>query len=395
MIVADGATEGIRKHDLENLEVMITQLRIKVEALDDMRPPSSSSAEDPQARAGIERVEAMLKDVQASMIELAAKEQTSQEETTTKTDFVALETLLRNTKAQLDDLVSAEGEGFARTAHIDSVEEVTKEIRDSVHEIVADTASKEDFNLLEALLKEVRSGLEDLRERGVGGDAGEKLAKADIETIEGHCGDIKTAIEELPLADPETLPTKSDIEALGDLVSTFKAKMEEDSELAAQAFEARKIEHGGIADKVEEVKMFLDDVRAELKAKVSDSRHSIEELAKALEIISESIENNETSSQVKELAETIAREFEVAQGLAAETKSDHESRHQAVLEKHDEHKAGIVGELITKIDERFDEIMSKYDDAQMAAEAKERAMGEKRHRPGGSHQGNKSGDRGR
>ena len=377
VIVADGATEGIRKHDLENLEVMITQLRIKVEALDDVRPPSSSSAEDPQARAGIERVEAMLKDVQASMIELAAKEQTTQEESTTKTDFVALETLLRNTKAQLDDLVSAEGEGFARTAHIDSVEEVTKEIRDSVHEIVADTASKEDFNLLEALLKEVRSGLEDLRERDMGGDAGEKLAKADIETIEGHCGDIKTAIEELPLPDPETLPTKSDIEALGDLVSNFKSKMEEDSELAAQAFEARKIEHGGIADKVEEVKMFLDDVRVELKAKVSDSRHGIEDLAKALELISESIGNNETLSQVKELTETVAREFEVAHGLAAETKSDHESRHQAVLEKHDEHKAGIVGELITKIDERFDEIMTKYDDAQLAAEAKEKAMGEK------------------
>ena len=377
VVVAEEGVEGIRKHELENLEVMITQLRIKVDALDDMRPSSSTSAEDSLAREGIGRVENMLRDVQTAVSEIAEREQTVQAETTTKSDFVAVETLLRNTKAQLDDLVSAEGQGFARTVHIDSVEEITKEIRDSVQEIASEAASKEDFNLLEALLKEVRLGVEELREKGEGAEPSERMTKADIETIEAICNDTKAQLSELPLPDIETLPTKSDIETLGELMSAFKDKVGEDSELTAQAFEARKIEHGGIADKIEEVKMFIEDVRGELKAKVSDSRHGIEELAKALEDISEAITNNEVSNHVKELAETVTREFETVHGVAAENKTDSESKHLSILEKHDEHKANIVSELVNKIDERFDEIMTKYDDAQLAAEAKERAVGSK------------------
>ena len=356
---------------------MITQLRIKVEALDDMRPSSSSSAEDAVAREGIGRVESMLKDVQATVVEIAEREQTTQAETTTKSDFVAVETLLRNTKAQLDDLVSPEGEGFARTVHIDSVEEIAKEIRDSVQDIAGEAASKEDFNLLEALLKEVRFGLEELREKGVGGEPGEKVTKPDLEAIEALCMDTKNHLGDLPLSDLGTLPNKSDIETLGELMSAFKAKVEEDSELTAQAFEARKIEHGGIADKIEEVKIFMDDVRHELKAKVSDSRRGIDEVAQALENITETVNANEASSQVKELAENFTREFETIHAHAAENKSEHESRHLTVLEKHDEHKASVIGELVTKIDERFDEIMTKYDDAQIAAESKEKALGDK------------------
>ena len=377
VVIAEGGVEGIRKHDLENLEVMITQLRIKVEALDDMRPTSSSSREDAVAREGIGRVESMLKDVQASVIEIAEREQTTQAETTTKSDFVAVETLLRNTKAQLDDLVSADGEGFARTAHLESVEEVTKEIRESVHAIVGEAASKEDFNLLEALLKEVRIGLEELREKGVAVEPSERITKTDIEAIEALCMDTKHQLAEFPNPDLESLPTKSDIGTLGELMSAFKSKVEDDAELTAQAFEARKIEHGGIADKIEEVKLFMDDVRHELKAKVSDSRHGIDELVQALESVSETLNANETSNHVKELVETVTREFEAIHGHAAENKSEHESRHLAVLEKHDEHKAGIVSELIAKIDERFDEIMIKYDDAQSAADSKAKALDNK------------------
>ncbi|MCJ1470752.1 hypothetical protein MMC07_009399 [Pseudocyphellaria aurata] len=385
VVIADGEVEVLRRNDIENLEVMITQLRIKVESMDNVpQPPPAASAapsappntEEVVVKEDLEEIEVLLRDVQATVTELSQREQKEREDTVTKDDTEAIETLLRNTKAKIDDMLSTEPESVARVVQVEIVEAVIKETLDAVNEFGRDSASKEDVGILEAQLKEVCAGVEDIRETVLNDNNGDRVHKSDIEVLENLCMDTKSHIEELVLPDVETLPTKVEIEVLGDLFRGFSGRREEDAELTARAFEARKIEHGGIADKIQDVKLFLDDVRGELKAKLDEDSYSIQELAKTLETFTETVVGTDAIPLVNELKETVSREFEAIHGAFAGSELEREQKHNNLLEKHDEHKAAIITELHSKIDERFDEIMTKYDDAQIAAGEKEKSFQE-------------------
>ena len=376
VIVADPEAGGLRRNDIGNLEMMITQLRIKVEALDNMPPPPAAhhSAEGAIAKEHIEELEAMIREVQASVADIVQRERVQNVNGATKDDTEAIETLLRNTKAKIDEIGSSDPEGLAKVAHIDCLESILSETRDAVHEYGSDGASKKDIDVLEALLKEVRAGLEDMRERISHDDAGDRVNKADIEALETLCMDTKTQIAELELPDVESLPTKADIEVLNGLIQGFALQADEKHELTAQAFEARKIEHGGIADKIEDVKLIFEDVRDELKARIAESHHSVQDLARALETVGESIMAADSTTTANELLDTVKREFESVHSASASGKEQSEQNHTILLDKHIEAKYAIIKDLSTKIDERFDEIMTKYDDAQLAAKEKERAL---------------------
>ena len=378
VIVADPEAESLRRNDIGNLEMMITQLRIKVEALDNIPPPAAAhhSAEGAIAREHIEELESMVRDVQASVADNNQRERIQNENSATKDDMEAIETLLRNTKAKIDEIGSSDPEGLAKVAHLDSLESILNETRDAVHEYGSDGASKKDIDVLEALLKEVRDGLEAMREKSFNEDPGDRVSKTDIEALETLCMDTKTQIAELELPDVETLPSKADIEVLNGLIHDFTQQADEKHELTAQAFEARKIEHGGIADKIEDVKLIFEDVREELKARITESHHSVQDLARALETVGETIMAADSTATVNELLETVKREFESVHVASVSGKEQNEQNHTIVLEKHVEAKHAIINDLSTKIDERFDEIMTKYDDAQMAAQDKERAFGD-------------------
>lgn len=382
VVIADGEVEGLRRNDIENLEVMITQLRIKVESMDNVpppppappAPPAPPSMEGVVVKEDLEGIEVLLRDVQATIAELSQRDQKEREDVATKDDTEAIETLLRNTKAKIDDMLSAESESVARVGQVEVVEGIVKETLDAVNEFGAGSASKEDVGMLEALLKEVCAGVEEIRERVLADDTGDRVHKSDIETLESLCTDTKTHIENLVLPDVDTLPTKVEFEVLGDLIKGFADRREEDAELTARAFEARKIEHGGIADKIQDVKLFMDDVRGELKAKLDEDGYNIQELAKTLETFTETVVGTDAIPLVNELKEVVTREFESVHGAFAGSELEREQKHNYLLEKHDEHKAAIITELHSKIDDRFDEIMTKYDDAQIAAEEKERAF---------------------
>ncbi|KAL9132967.1 MAG: hypothetical protein Q9175_005855 [Cornicularia normoerica] len=379
VIVADPEAEGLRRNDIGNLEMMITQLRIKVESLDNMPPPpvAHQSAEGAIAKEHIEGLEAMVGDVQASVANFVQQERVLNENNATKDDTEAIETLLRNTKAKIDEIGSFDSEGLAKVAHLESLESILNETRDAVHEFGSDGASKKDIGVLEALLKEVRAGLEDMRERNSNEDAGDRVSKADIEALETLCMDTKTQIAELELPDVETIPTKADMEVLNGLLQDCTQQADEKHELTAQAFEARKIEHGGIADKIEDVKLIFEDVREELKARINESHHSVQDLAKALKTVGETIIAADSTAKVNELLETVKREFASVHSASARGEEENEQNHTILLDKHIEVKDAIINDLNTKIDERFDEIMTKYDDAQLAAQEKERALGGK------------------
>lgn len=375
VVIADGEVESLRRNDIENLEVMITQLRIKVESMDNVpsppppTQPATSSQEAGIVKQDLETIEAALQAVQMTVTELSQRD-----DAVTKDDTEAIENLLRNTKAKIDEMLSAESEGLARVAQVEVVESIIKETLEAVNEIGTGNASKVDMDILEALLKEVCAGVEEIREKVMTGDVGDRVCKSDIEGLETLCMDTKTHLQELVLPDVDTLPTRNDIELLRDVITGFGERREEDAELTARAFESRKIEHGGIADKIQDVKLFLDDVRVELKAKLDEDGYSIQELAKTLESFTETVAGTDAIPFVNELKELVGREFESIHGSLAGSELEREHKHNTLLERHDEHKATVIAELQSKIDERFDEIMTKYDDAQFAAEEKEKAF---------------------
>lgn len=379
VIVADGEAEGLRRNDIGNLEMMITQLRIKVEALDNMPPPPTShqTTYSPVSMEHFEALEAMLRDLQATVADLAQRERSEVENAVTKDDTEAIETLLRNTKAKLDDIAPSESDGLARLSHIESLESILVETRDAIVDFGSDGASKKDMAVLEALLQEVRAGLEETRERTPADDTKDLVNKTDIEALETLCMDTKTQIAELELPDVETLPTKAELEMLSGLVTSLSEQVTEQHELTAQAFEARKIEHGGLGDRIEDTKSVLEDVREELKTKIAHGNHTLEDLTKTLDAMGETILAADATATVSELIEIVKREFETTQSSSASIKEAGDQNHAVLLERHAEHKNAIIGDLNNKIDERFDELMTKYDDAQLAAQEKERAMGEK------------------
>lgn len=376
VVIADENIAGTyRSSDIANLEMMITQLRIKVEALDNM--PSSTEAGDGAAsRQHIESLESMLKEMQSSIAEsiadIAQRDKSPDESLATKEDVDALETLLRNTKAKIDDLASSDAEGIAKVNHVESLEAAVNEARDAIQDLGSDSASKKDFGVLEALLQEVRVGLEELREKGLEGV--ERVTRSDFEALETLCMDTKIQIDELALPDPETLPTKEEIAVLTETVRSFNDQVAEGHALSAQAFEARKTEHGGIADKIEDVKLIFEDVREELKARIDDNHNTVKDVAETLESMATSIAAADATASLDDIRQIITKEFDSARQSSDSTKDYHESNHLLLLEKHDEQKSAIITELNARLDARFDDIMTKYDDAQLAAKDKERVV---------------------
>ncbi|KAL8702967.1 MAG: hypothetical protein Q9201_003871 [Fulgogasparrea decipioides] len=381
VVVADvehANVHNLRRDDIENLEVMITQLRMKVEAFDNMPPPppqpTPEAADGTALKVDLEGIETTLQELQASIAELAQRERSQPDEAATKYDTEAIETLLRNVQAKIDEVTTLEPDGLARTTHVEALEATMLETRDAFHDLNtrldSHSVSKGDLEMMEELLKDLRAGLDEMREKVTASEVGERVHKTDIEAVEALCLDMKTQ-----LPDAATLPTKAELESITGLLKDFTSRTEEDTDLTAQAFEARKIEHGGIADKIEDVKGFLDHVREELKTKIEGGKNSVEDVVKTLENITETIVSIDATASVQELTEAVNREFERLHGSAEEAKLEFEQKHERLLEKHGEHKDTIIAELSSKVDARFDELMTKYDDAQLAAEAKEKTFG--------------------
>ena len=370
VVIADPNVEKLHKNDIGNLEMMIAQLRIKVEALDNMPQPPVSHPSDNMVREHMQGLEDTLHDVQASFADLGQREQS---QSMSREDIEAFETLLRNTKAKVDDLASGDADGLAKVSHFESMESQLNETRDALTNLECDLASKKDIGVLEASLKEVQIGLEELLGKGPGLSEVEAVSKTDFEALETLCMDTKTQISELPLPDPEHIVSKEEVLVLDELLRKLDREGAEQQELQAQAFEARKIEHGGLADKLEDLKLIFEDVREELKVNIKDGNQGVSDLAQTLDTVAETIMAADTTASVDELRELVKTEFEASRKGVDDIKDHNEQNHKILFDRHATHKDEIIGDLKARLDVRFDELMTKYDDAQFAAKEKEKA----------------------
>ncbi|RMJ28161.1 hypothetical protein PHISP_00938 [Aspergillus sp. HF37] len=367
LMLADESNAG---GGIDGLKTLITELHAKVESMDTTSRDAGPS-HDTLKREHLDELLVGLQDIQSSISEGGTRGASLDESAARKEDTDAIETLVRNTKAQLDELSFPPADELAKAEHVAVLEEVVKETKDSIADLStrfeAEGPTKSEIGTLETLLKDMWVALDELRgKEGQNEEDNEKLSKSDIQTVEAMIFEVKSQIDDLKLPDAETLPTKTEIQELSALVTDFREKVEAEHEMTGQGFEARKVEHGGIADKIEEAKMIVGNIGDELKSKLDGSSEGFAELKELLEGLAASTESFTTVENVKDLTELINREFERARGEHDANKLETEERHTAAVTKHDESRAAIIVELGSKIDERLGEVFAKYDEAQTA-----------------------------
>ncbi|CBF74450.1 hypothetical protein AN4223.2 [Aspergillus nidulans FGSC A4] len=381
LILADEASKA---SEIEGLKALISQIQVKVDAIE-AAPRAPDFPENLLKKEDMDEVLAGLHELQTSVTEIASREKPTDANVAKKEDTDAIETLLRNTKSQLDEMVFPAPDEIARAEQLGTLEEIVKDTKDVVTEIYgrleAEVPTKTEIGTLETLLKDMWIALDESKGKEGGKDRedgaemaaeaeAEKLVKADLQTVEAMIFEVKTQVEELKLPDVETLPTKSEIQNIATLITEFKEKVEAGQELVGQGFEARKIEHAGLAEKIDEARTVFEGLGEELKSKLDGSHEGLSELKQLLEGLAASSERFTTVENVKELTELINREFERARGEQDAAKLESEERDAAALIKHDETRAAIVVELGAKIDEKLGEVMTKYDEARSSIDTK-------------------------
>ncbi|GFF56819.1 uncharacterized TLC domain-containing protein C17A2.02c [Aspergillus udagawae] len=360
------ANEPNISSDIEALKSLITELQVKVDAIESA-PRAPEPSEDALKKEHLDEVIAGLHELQSSVAGIVARENPVDDSTAKKEDTDAIETLLRNTKSQLDELRFPAPDEIAKAEQLGSLEVIVHETKEAIAELSArleaEGPTKSEIGTLETLLKDMWIAFDELKSKGSEGEPdAEKLVKSDLQTVEAMIFEVKTQVEELKLPDIETLPTKTDIQDLSMLVTDFREKVEAENELTAQGFEARKVEHAGLAEKIDEARAVVEGLGDELKSKLDGSSEGLSELKQLLEGLAASAESFTTVESIHELTELINREFERVRGEQDASKLEMEERDAAALVKHDEVRAAIIVELGAKIDEKLGEVMAKYDD---------------------------------
>ena len=380
--------------DMEKLEVMLAQLQIKVDSLDQniqnpVFPPQQSQAESTVVKDDLTSIEETIKDLQARMTYLGDK--LDPDVMAKKEDTDAIETILRNTKARLEELELPDPATSVNTRHVEALENLVKTTHDAVDELSnrvdeSNASSKADVSVLQAMVGQLKSSIESISEHIAPKDAETELNKTDIDAIGVLCLEIKEklgAFNDLPTR--ENMPSRSDVEQLMGLIHDFrdsheklKDSYETDISITAKAFDERKQEADAIVTGLGLIKSQLGEVGDELKTRLESGATDVSDLKENVKGLEETIASNfSISSDVKELMEIINREFERVHGAMDDVKMDQEQKATGIDEKHDSLKASVIEGVGAKLDDKFDVIMSKYDDAQHATESQVKIMEER------------------
>ncbi|KAL2127570.1 hypothetical protein VTI74DRAFT_10467 [Chaetomium olivicolor] len=403
----------LKHDDIKNLEDLITQLGIKVEAMENAPKPvvTSLSKEDladmekklqdvavsvaaMPDRQPFESLEESLRKIQDTVTELLAKQAAPPAPLPTdpasREDVEAIETILRNTKGRLDDLM--DGEQAVRKEHIDTLETLIleakeslsgfsthldsisrKESIDALEALILETreslgglatqmdilSRKEDVAMVESLVTQVIAAFDEMKERHEKAlEDPEKVTKTDVEAVEAVCLDTKSMIEHIQKVDLASLPSKEDVEALETRLENLKERLDGHADASAKAFEERQAETVGVGVTVTEVKTVLEEFQALVRSKMEDGARGIDSLHNILDTLGASIRKNDNISEdLKELLDTMKFEFEDSKTGVVGVKIDLDEKLQTTADT-----------LLTKFDERMTELMTKYDELQLLAD---------------------------
>lgn len=387
--------EALRREHLEKMELMLAQVQDKVEAMDAniQHPPNvTESAAVPNATTAqdFSGIEALLKDLQSSVLQLQEREFTmTVDGMATKEDTDAIETLLDNVKAKIEELNLPNAESTITKENLDDIELVVRTTSESLEalslKITEEGATKGDVAVVQVIVDDIKQALDEMKTaKPTEEEEALKVTKTDVDDLAAIVCDIKAKVDEMKIPDGDELPSKADVEQLTGLILEFREShdklhttYEEDIFKTAKNFDERRLEAEALAESITEVKVVLDEVKDEIKATLVEGGglESVKESFKALE---DSVGTHfGISADVKELMETVSREFERAHGSIEGLLNGQEEKSALALEKQEEAKDNIIASVVDKIEDRFNTLMTKYDDAQLLADEQAKVMKEK------------------
>ncbi|KAG4034783.1 hypothetical protein MFRU_002g01350 [Monilinia fructicola] len=355
-------------HDIEKLEMLITQLGIKVAAIESMEPPAPQLAPGSVTKEDLAAVEEILRNVQSKVDEVVSREAIPDEDRIKKEDLDAIEILLHNTKAKLDEI---DPEQSAKKEDMETMGTLVIETRDnlnSLSEHLEDVSKKDDISSLETVVREVMVGLAEIKEQvDTEFKSLDKVTKTDVEAVESVCLDIKTAIEQTVLPEFVALATKDEVNTLGTLVKETAGRIEAHAETNAKAFEDRQAEIVGVSERVTEVKSFLMEFRDAVKEKLDEGTTNVETVRTFLEGLGQTINKNGTiSDDLQTMFHAMTEEFEKTNAGMVGSKLDTDEKFQQTWDK-----------LDAQFEEKFSEVITKYDELQSFLEERATAGVEK------------------
>jgi hypothetical protein len=386
-------------HDLGRMELILSQIQGKIDSMDaNVNTQREVPSEDPVAISGsamkedLTVIEELLKDVQAAVLLMQDRETSAPvlDGIARKEDTDAIETLLANTKAKIEEMVLPDPDTMVTKENLDDVELVVRTTQEALEtlakKIEDEGATKSDVTVVQVIADDIKTLLDEMKAAKAAkaeNEADPKATKADVDAVSLLVDDVKAKLDEMKLPDPETLPLKFDIEQLTGLIHDFrdshdkmKDTYEEDIMKTANNFEDRRNEAVAIQDHINEVKTALEDMKMEITTHLIEGS-PIETLRDSFKVLEETVGATNVTSDVKELMETVAREFERAHGSIESLQNDQAEKSALQLEKQEELKEAIVAGFTEKLEDKFNVLMSKYDDAQLLADELARVMKEK------------------
>ncbi|PHH74222.1 hypothetical protein CDD80_3223 [Ophiocordyceps camponoti-rufipedis] len=369
------AGDMVKPDDIKRLEVLITQLRIKIEAMEPQRERESDGGGVQQD--DLARLEDMIRNVQECVVDISSRQPAAEKmrdgaasgDAATKEDVEAIETILRNTKDRLDDLI--DGEQAVRKEHLDVVEALTLESRETLgalSEQLGDVCRKDDLAGLEPLLEQVNLGLSEMKEHAEKmAERDDEATKTDVEAVETVVLEIKTAVETLVRADLASLSSKDDITGLEAAVRGAVEKVEAQAEASSKAHDDRQAEIVGVADRVTDVKAFLEDFRDTVRGRLEEGSSGMEALRTMLQNVSETAAKNENAgADLKEMLETMKAQLDESKEVVVGARLESNEKLQEANET-----------MAAMMEARMAELMAKHDDFRAAVEERS-AAGEAR-----------------
>ncbi|KAK4670852.1 hypothetical protein QC764_604260 [Podospora pseudoanserina] len=423
----------VQKDDIKNLETLLTQLGKKVEVMQatSVPDPDAMSKEDARrmedtirqvqesvaklpSQVPLASMEDALKKIQATVIEMSTRDPpprkpreprvpSENDEPALREDVEAIETILRNTKARLDDLI--DGEQGVRKDHIDALEALILETRESLAGLVShvDTLSKkdnidaletliletresvggvasqleivsqkEDILKVESLVNQVVAAFDEMKERHEKAlDDPERITKTDVEAVEAVCLDTKVLIENIMKVDLASLSTKENMDNLELQLGELKECMDFHALDAQKATEDRQAEIVGVGERVGEVKAILEDFHGVLRGKLEEGAKGVDSIHLLLDgfstTIKEAITKNDTvGDDLKVMLDALKTDVEESKAGFSTANLETNEKVQAASDT-----------VIAKLDERIADLMGKYDEFQLLHEERA-AKGEKR-----------------
>ena len=386
------APSPVPRADLGKIEVLLSQLQIKMGALeatmnDLPSMQASSSTHGSATKDDIIALEVFLKEIQDGVTSMGTRGGgPTGEDFAKKEDTDAIETLLRNTKGQLEDMAYPDPATVVTKEHLDAVEAVVRLTNGGI-ESLADrlentTAAKADVAVVEILAQDVKAALEEVKDRLNKDDQPDVVTRADLDVLGVMVTEIKTRISGMIIPDPDELPSKADVEQLHGLINDFREshdKMREgydkDIEITAKAFDDRRQEFNDTVEQISNVKKSLADLKDDLLAKMGEGDCSLDDLGSLMKVCDEKLSPINTG--LTGLVEKVSVEFDRTNASLNLLKIEQLSLIESSSEKQTEHKDTVIRELGEKFETYFDGLMSKYEDAQRAAEDKARSVDER------------------